>query len=360
MSGILTIIFFDVIAVLLLISVIVYFLFRMLVTTRLRETNELIDALADGSGDLTRRLPRPNEDELSQLCVSVNQFVEYLQKIITNIVDNTKVLNTEASELQQYGRELSTYADSQNKETTMTATAMTEMTSTVQEVARFAQDAAGAATKADSDALGGKNLVNETTESINQLAQEIEKASAAINDVQSDSENIGGVIEVIKGIADQTNLLALNAAIEAARAGEQGRGFAVVADEVRTLASRTQSSTEEIQQMIQYLQSRTHQAVSVMQQSTTKAKETVAQANNAGAALQSITDAVSTINQMNIHIATAAEEQGKVSEEINKSIITLNEIAENTSERAQKTAHSGSKISQIANESDKLVGTFKI
>jgi len=360
LSQFLTIILIDVIVALVMISVMVGFLFKVLVTSRLRDTKELIDALADGSGDLTRRLPEPNEDEVSQLCGSVNQFVEYLQKIITNIVDNTKVLNAEATELQQFGSELSKYADSQSEETTMTATAMTEMTSTVQEVARFAQDAAGAANKADSDALEGRKLVNETTESINQLAQEIEKASSAINHVENDSENIGGVIEVIKGIADQTNLLALNAAIEAARAGEQGRGFAVVADEVRTLASRTQSSTEEIQQMIQNLQSRTNQAVSVMQQSTTKAKETVEQANNAGSALTSITEAVSTINQMNIHIASAAEEQGKVSEEINKSIITLNDIAENTSEKAQNTAHSGAKISQIANESDKLVGTFKI
>ena len=219
------------------------------------------------------------------------------------------------------------------------ATAMNEMSHTVQDVAQNAADTAAATEQADRDVTHGKTVVTDTINGINKLAVEVEHVSTAISKLAADSEQIGSVVHVIRSIADQTNLLALNAAIEAARAGEQGRGFAVVADEVRTLASRTQASTDEIQKMIQQLQQGASTAVQAMEQGQAITQASVQQANNANNSLGEITQAVSRISDMSMQIATASEEQSSVTDEINRNISNINGVAEITATASQETTN---------------------
>ncbi len=272
----------------------------------------------------------------------LSDYIENLTSTKTTILrlcsDTSAKLVAGMDELSDGAHRTSTGTGSQQHEVELVATAMNEMSATVQEVAQNASNAAVAATSADDQAQQGKQVVTATIEAIDNLANGVEQASGAIDTVENDSETISTVLDVIRGIADQTNLLALNAAIEAARAGEQGRGFAVVADEVRSLAARTQESTQEIQGMIERLQSGTQSAAKLMADSKVMAKEAVEQAAEAGSALEIITGAVDTINMMNSQIATASEQQSIVAEEINQNIVRISQVVEETASIAEYTA----------------------
>lgn len=233
------------------------------------------------------------------------------------------------------------------------------MTTTVQEVARYANDASNAAQKAQTETQVGKGVITQAVASIDSLALEIENATAVILKLESDNDKISSVLSVIRGIADQTNLLALNAAIEAARTGEHGRGFAVVAVEVRTLASRTQESTQEIQAMIENLQSGSKSAVAVMELSQTRSKDSVKQALNAEKSFDIIIEAITHISKMNLQIAHSAKEQSKVSEESNQNVVNISDVVDKTATDAQHTQSAGHELASLAIKLQALVGLFK-
>ena len=325
--------------------------------------NELlarIQDIASGDGDLTSRIEVKSTDETGQLAMAFNKFLDKLHKLIGQIAGTSMHVSTAADEMNATAEAANVAIGEQHSATDQVATAMNEMSATVQEVARNAGEAAAAARQADDDAKAGRKVVSDTVSVIESLSHEVEKASKVIQELEAESDNIGSVLDVIKGIAEQTNLLALNAAIEAARAGEQGRGFAVVADEVRTLASRTQASTTEIQAMIERLQQGTKNAVQVMEQGKSQASVGVETAIKAGSSLDSITSAVSSITEMNIQIASAAEEQNSVAEEINRNISNISSISDRTAGHSQQNANASRELSSLASELQSLVGQFKI
>ncbi|MHA6163627.1 methyl-accepting chemotaxis protein [Pseudomonas sichuanensis] len=240
------------------------------------------------------------------------------------------------------------------------ATAVQEMTATAQDVARNATQAAQAASEADRAANQGLEIVRDTSHSISALAGEIGRAVAVVQDLARDSENINAILVAIRAIAEQTNLLALNAAIEAARAGEQGRGFAVVADEVRNLAQKTQQATQEIQQMIQQLQQGTREVVKVMEDSQGKTDVSVQQASRAAQSLESITQAVSVINDMNTQIASAAEQQSAVAEDINRNVISIGQVAGEVAGGADESSQASAELTKLAEQQRRLINQFRV
>ncbi|MCH5513706.1 methyl-accepting chemotaxis protein [Pseudomonas syringae pv. syringae] len=328
------------------------------ITTPLQETLEVVERVA--SGDLSRNLKVDRKDELGKLQATIQRMTVSLRELVGGIRDGVTQIASAAEELSAVTEQTSAGVNSQKVETDQVATAMHEMTATVQEVARNAEEASEAAVTADRQARDGERVVNEAIAQIERLASAVGNSSEAMGALKQESDKIGSVLDVIKSVAEQTNLLALNAAIEAARAGEAGRGFAVVADEVRSLAQRTQKSTEEIEALIARLQSGTQQATTVMDSSRELSTSSVELTRRAGGSLANITKTVSSIQAMNQQIAAAAEEQSATAEEINRSIINVRDVSEQTSAASEETAASSVELARLGNHLQVLVSRFTV
>lgn len=333
-----------------------FFMKKLLYPLRVAVKN--LRRIADG--DLSVDVPITQKGEIGQLQQAMSDTTKQLHNMINQIMSITETLSISSRAMSENTEMTNESIAKQQSGLELVATAMNEMTSTVYEVSNHATNASEAATNADNESQTGNAVVIETVQSINSLASDLENATTVMNELKDDTESISAILDVIRGIAEQTNLLALNAAIEAARAGEQGRGFAVVADEVRTLASRTQESTEEINNMIGRLQKGANSAVEVMESSYERAQGTVEQAAKAGTSLDVITSAVATISEMNLQIAHAAKEQSSVAEEINKNIIEINGVAEETTQSSQHITSASLELNQLANQLTDLVGQFKV
>ncbi|MEW8093816.1 MAG: methyl-accepting chemotaxis protein [Candidatus Thiodiazotropha endolucinida] len=331
------------------------------ITTITKGVNQIeLKAKQLSDGDLGARVEYSNKDELGRIATAFNKMADKFHDTINEVKDSVTQLAAAAEETSTVTTQTTQGISQQLTETSQVATAMNEMSATVQEVARNAVDAAEAAREADNTFHQGKQVIDKVIDAIGELAKEVEQAAGVIQQLESESMNIGSVLDVIKSIAEQTNLLALNAAIEAARAGEQGRGFAVVADEVRTLAGRTQESTQEIEEMISKLQAGANNAVKVMAEGKEMTQVGVEQAAAAGEALQTINTAVEQISNMNTQIASAAEEQSSVTEEINRSIVSINEVAEQSAAGAQQTSQASDDLAKLAEQLKGLVELFKV
>ncbi|WP_370588199.1 methyl-accepting chemotaxis protein [Pseudomonas abietaniphila] len=290
----------------------------------------------------------------------MQDMTQSLRKLISGISDGVSQIASAATQLSAVTEQTSAGVSNQKDETDQVATAMNEMTSTVMEVARNAEQASDAAQQADEQAREGDTVVADAISQIERLATEVDNSIMAMGQLKLESDKIGGVLDVIKSVSQQTNLLALNAAIEAARAGEAGRGFAVVADEVRSLAQRTQESTEEIEVLIAALQNGTQQVVSTLDASRILSDSSVELSRRAGTALEHITQTVSTIQSMNQQIATAGEEQTVVAEQINRSVLNVRDVSEQTAAASEETAASSVELARLGAQLQEMVGAFRI
>ncbi|MFA5679219.1 MAG: methyl-accepting chemotaxis protein [Pseudomonas sp.] len=311
-------------------------------------------------GDLTARIDYDGKDELADVASAFNNMGERFQSMVQQLGDATTQLAAAAEEASIISKQTSGNLHQQQLETQQVATATNEMSATVQEVAQNTADAARKANEASSEADTGRNVVSSTIEVIHQLAEQIKVAAGLMHQLEQHSEHIGSVLDVIRGFAEQTNLLALNAAIEAARAGEHGRGFAVVADEVRNLASHTHASSVEIRTAIEKLQAAANEAASAMQTSRDMASSGVEHVIQTGSALDNITRAVTDISDISVQIATAVEEQSMVTEEINRNITNISEMAEQTSTGAEQTAGASEELARLADRLQGLVRQFRV
>jgi methyl-accepting chemotaxis protein len=335
-----------------------YWLVNVILLGKLRRISEIANAISNH--DISHHCNMVSHDLIGEIVTSFNQMAENLRSMMGQISGATTQLAAAAEEMSAITDEANRGVQKQQADVEQVAMAMSEMTSSVQDVARSAAVAADSARDADSAAKGGALVATEAIGGIDSLVGEVEKAAKVIQKLEQETENIGMVLDVIRGIAEQTNLLALNAAIEAARAGEQGRGFAVVADEVRTLASRTQKSTQEIQQMIERLQSGAVDAVRVMEEARVQAQSSSDQVEKAAESLGHIAGAVSGINDMNAQIASAAEEQSAVSAEISNAIASIREVSDQVAAGAQQTASASEELARLSATQQELMARFRM
>ncbi len=334
--------------------------FPRLITHDLNEINARLTDIAEGEGDLTARINISRRDELGDLAFSVNRFIAKLQEMVQDIATNTTSVASAAEELSSVAADVNDSIMQENSAVDMVVTAVTEMGAAVEQVAASTNQTAQQANEASNAATSGRTLVSSTMSEIEMLAGKINDASNVIAQLQTEANSIASVLDVIRGIAEQTNLLALNAAIEAARAGEQGRGFAVVADEVRTLASKTQQSTQDIQVMIETLQSGVGRAVSSMQEGTERAATTVESGEKANSALADIENSIQGINDMALQIATATEQQHQVTEDINKNMVMISDLSSHSAQSAQQVTEASTELAQLSTNLQSIVSRFKI
>ncbi len=348
-----------IISVVLLILLSVIMLLINSIIHPLQLTIDRMDEIASGDGDLSKRLPEDGRDELTRLSTGFNQFVSKIKGLVVNVSGSVNQLVESVDGLTSETRATASNMDKQQKETELVATAMNEMSTTAMDIARNADQASQSALNANKESQTSRNIVTKTLLVVDELAREMDATTNTINELKTETENIGNVLTVIQGIAEQTNLLALNAAIEAARAGEQGRGFAVVADEVRALASKTQLSTKEINDMILNLQNGASHAVEAMQKSVQKTKSLVDAAHQAEDALDTVTEAIKTINEMNAQIAVASEEQSSVSEEINRNISNIAGLSDKNHSSSVRIADISKDVRSVGDTLRKQISEFK-
>ncbi|KOE88412.1 chemotaxis protein [Vibrio alginolyticus] len=338
--------------------------FAVILNRSIMRPLELFDAsirsFASGDADLTARMEKFNAPEFAKLSDNFNAFVTSLQDIIKRVNQVGQQVVDETDNMTKRATQVDTIAAGQRQETEQVATAMTEMTTTATEISSNASQAAQSAKDADDNALDAHRIVESAAHSVQALAEEVAEASSVISKLEGDVKNISSSLTVIQDIAEQTNLLALNAAIEAARAGEQGRGFAVVADEVRKLASRTQESTGDIHQMIEQLKKASDAAVKAMDSSQSRSVTTVQEANAASDALKKIQDSIGTIMDMNSLIATATEEQSIVGQEISERIVVISDQSSQSADLANENRHGSQTLNGRAHELYNLLVRFKV
>ncbi|MCG3727222.1 methyl-accepting chemotaxis protein [Vibrio cincinnatiensis] len=362
LSGLYSMIRWTIIAVIIIgvVAAAIMWFFSASGFKRLQEVSLAMTDIGQGEGDLTQRITAQGDDEIATIAKAFNAFVEKIHRLVKEVNNTAQSVSAASKTLADITQQSAGVVAQQSSETEQVATAMNEMTATVQEVASHASEAASQASEADTQTKQGQTLLRETLQQLKNLDDTLQGSSTTIAELQSGTQDIVGMLDVISSVSEQTNLLALNAAIEAARAGEHGRGFAVVADEVRGLAGRTQESTQQIQEVVDRLFKQTENVVSVMSQSRSAAQTTVTKAEDMAARLEQINQAVTLIADMNLQIATAAEEQSSVAELINQNVVNINDLSSQTEQASHNLMDATQSLSAQASQLHEQVSQFKI